>query len=876
MSSIGAMRTFPETMRFRGVWRNYQARLLEEMQAHLHNQRLHIVAAPGSGKTVFGLEVVRRLNQPTLVLTPTLTTRNQWAERLSELFLDAGETRQAWVSTNLRQPALLTVSTYQALHALCGENPQSLPAALAEAGFQTLVVDEAHHLRADWWRTLTFVAEALPGVKVVALTATPPYDVSPSEWRRYEEFCGPVDAEVSVPELVAQGDLCPHQDYVYFSLPTEKERTSLDQFRTGAQQFVERLRGNQDFALSLLDHPWMTDPEKQTEAILEDSEWLSGMAVYLNAVGAQIPSPVLRVLGIKIGQIPSLSLRWLEILLERCLYADTPWFLRHQQLLKGIRHELHQMGAISRRRVYLQNPPIRAELLTTSATKLKSIEEIVRMEWNSLGTGLRCVVLTDYIRKSEMPQPGVTTTVFEDMGAVPVFETLRTALPKDVLVAVLTGSLVIVPARCETRLREITGEGVVMIRTLPHDETYVTVEFGSEDNHRSVTLLTRIFQEGGIQVMIGTKSLLGEGWDAPAINTLILASFVGSYVTSNQMRGRSIRIDPRNPRKAANIWHLVCAEPGIFGPGEDFELLARRCRAFVGVSAVDASIGNGVARLGCGSPPFGAAQIPDLNAQTRKRALDREGLRERWRVALESGTSKEISHAVEAPEDAAPRTFVLRNTILALFLQAASVFGYVFSQTMRSGGNHNDTGPFTVVAVAAAVAALASLPYTARAIWRLVRHGSPEGSMAQVGRAVLESLGYAGALDRKSGDYAVLAERNGQGAVSCWIRGGTRSDHVAFVRAMREALRRVDNPRYLLARHALWRVIGEDYFAVPEVLARKKETALYFADRWKRYVGPVKLVYTRTPEGRAVLLRARMRSLAAAFDQPADSVMRWK
>ena len=34
-----------------------------------------------------------------------------------------------------------------------------------------------------------------------------------------------------------------------------------------------------------------------------------------------------------------------------------------------------------------------------------------------------------------------------------------------------------------------------------------------------------------------------------------------------------------------------------------------------------------------------------------------------------------------------------------------------------------------------------------------------------------------------------------------------------------------ENPRYLLARNQLWRVFREDYFAVPDVLARKKELA---------------------------------------------------
>jgi hypothetical protein len=34
---------------------------------------------------------------------------------------------------------------------------------------------------------------------------------------------------------------------------------------------------------------------------------------------------------------------------------------------------------------------------------------------------------------------------------------------------------------------------------------------------------------------MATKSLLGEGWDAPCINALMLAGFVGSFVLSNQM-----------------------------------------------------------------------------------------------------------------------------------------------------------------------------------------------------------------------------------------------------------------------------------------------------------------------------------------------------
>ena len=44
-----------------------------------------------------------------------------------------------------------------------------------------------------------------PGSKspiVIALTATPPYDVTQIEWNRYASICGEVDEEISAPELV--------------------------------------------------------------------------------------------------------------------------------------------------------------------------------------------------------------------------------------------------------------------------------------------------------------------------------------------------------------------------------------------------------------------------------------------------------------------------------------------------------------------------------------------------------------------------------------------------------------------------------------------------------------------------------------------------
>ena len=75
VESANKQQSLSDMMAFRKDWRAYQFRLLNHLDRYLDNKRLHLVAAPGSGKTVLGLEVIRRINKPTLVLAPTITIR---------------------------------------------------------------------------------------------------------------------------------------------------------------------------------------------------------------------------------------------------------------------------------------------------------------------------------------------------------------------------------------------------------------------------------------------------------------------------------------------------------------------------------------------------------------------------------------------------------------------------------------------------------------------------------------------------------------------------------------------------------------------------------------------------------------------------------
>ena len=77
-------------LQFKGQWRSYQERVLSNAEKYLSDHKLHLVAAPGSGKTTLGIELIRRLGAPCLILSPSITIRQQWLERITSGFLEPG------------------------------------------------------------------------------------------------------------------------------------------------------------------------------------------------------------------------------------------------------------------------------------------------------------------------------------------------------------------------------------------------------------------------------------------------------------------------------------------------------------------------------------------------------------------------------------------------------------------------------------------------------------------------------------------------------------------------------------------------------------------------------------------------------------------
>ncbi len=282
--------------------------------------------------------------------------------------------------------------------------------------------------------------------------------------------------------------------------------------------------------------------------------------------------------------------------------------------------------------------------LLHSASKLDSIVEIVQLEKQSQKKNLRMVILADYIYQDDLPKANEEAQPLIRLGVIPIFEKLRRQLDTSSKLGVLTGSVVIIPNETIHLLEEASLD--FSVKQLDHDPHYALISWKGSSRQKMVKVMTDIFSNGDIDVLIGTTALLGEGWNAPSVNTLILASYVGSFMLTNQMRGRAIRTENGNEEKVANIWHLVCVDRGISDGGYDFQSLTRRFDSLTGVDAEIAVIQSGIQRLRMLAPPFRQQDIHETNKLMKNRATNRSRLFAKWREAVAKGEKKRIEMGV--------------------------------------------------------------------------------------------------------------------------------------------------------------------------------------------------------------------------------------
>ena len=880
---------------FKGQWRQYQRRVLDKAESFMDDGKIHLVAAPGSGKTTLGIEFIQRFGNPTLILVPTVTIRQQWVDRIKQAFLSDANQAEQLISQDLKRPKMITVATYQALHSAMNQvvgdgliedtddtaqqehfNFQDfdIRKTFEDKDLGTLCLDECHHLRNEWWKSLEIFRKSFPKIKMISLTATPPYEGEPALWERYISMCGEIDEEITVPELVKEGTLCPHQDYVYFAFPTKEERTQLDQFEKQKLNFLTKLSTDINFSNTIQSSPALSN-QISDDDLLANPKYLSAILIFLWSKELPFPQRFQELLAAK--ALPTFTLEWFETLLNGIIFQVPNWFGFTEEAFIQLKSDLKANGLIERNQVKLIRNKKQDVLLNQSLGKLNAVRDIFKAEYQALGSNLRQLVLTDFIRKDFQVHLGDKNAQFTQLGVLSYFESIRREMIEQtwtVPVAVLTGSLVIIPTSAKEHLERLIPNSRLSYDVIGQlsQEDYLKVSI-SGSYHDLVTALTQLFQDGYIKVIIGTKSLLGEGWDAPCVNSLILASFVGSFMLSNQMRGRAIRVWPDNPNKTSNIWHLVSInlsprrwfeiqnaeekydetlELRLYGLSPDLDLLDRRMTQFLGLHYQEPTIESGIDRLDLNQLTFSQKGLEKLNQNAITLSQKRQELKDRWQEALPLNEEMEVANEVEVDKQFLPLAY-LNDWKKALLLFQALVVSFNIYDASKYviGGSLSN---FNLTILLLAVIALAI-------VWgRYAIYKSPYKRLEVFGEAIHQALLDAGQIETKESAPRVVRDSKQALYNAIYLKGASMKEKEIFAQAITEFFAPIENQRYILK--ASRKVVDQtEYFAVPSMFERRKDDATAFLERIQKSVGKYDLIYTRSAQGRPILLEARIKAL---------------
>lgn len=756
--------------------RDYQQSLLDRLHPD-DGSTLHLLAPPGSGKTLMGLELAVRNGRRALVLVPTTVIGAQWIHQARKLFTSpavgspsvTGSVGTHLPSTRPEQAAEaaeLTVLTYQslavvdsspawsdaarshwlaeltadgrsagsaeawlkrleaanpraynrglrtrattirrqvdeldddAIDAILGPGARARLDALVTAGVATIVLDECHHLKAHWAIVVHYLVRRLKRAglspTLIGLTATEPSGEDRSA-RRYRALLGDVDAEVPVPAVIRAGHLAPCRQLAWFTLPSPEETEFLAVAGEELHHRVSELLLSPDGIDYLLEV--VAPPISSTAP--GDGGGSGPLPRIAGADDDHVPAaarpyeedePVRRIVA-GFDADPLLAASAAALLRRIGSYRGTALSTRVVPLLPeldllDLDDELRLLGryahdrllAVPERRrdwestrellrgfgLYLTDSGIRAgrspvdTITAASRAKDTAVVDILRHELDSIGDRLRAVVVTDAAEHSA-PHRALDVLVPASRpgpagGAVRCMSTLLSDADLRSLHPVLLTSSRLSLASGDTSLLDRLRRSTGLALPATDDGWMLSVTGQGVGSAGLVLAVSELVAAGEVRLVVGTRGLLGEGWDCPAVNTLIDLTAATTSASTQQLRGRTMRLDPGWVDKVAHNWSVTCLLPSHprLRSDPDLKRLRRKAEHLWSLVRIDDPAS---ARVSASDEPCGAPVVETgldaMLSPVQRRLLERldDGAAPEDIDALNSATLAGLDRRIES------------------------------------------------------------------------------------------------------------------------------------------------------------------------------------------------------------------------------------
>ena len=756
--------------------RDYQQSLLDRLHPD-DGSTLHLLAPPGSGKTLMGLELAVRNGRRALVLVPTTVIGAQWIHQARKLFTSPAVGSPSVtdsVGTHLpsarpeqaAEAADLTVLTYQslavvdsspawsdaarshwlteltadgrsagsaeawlkrleadnpraynrglrarattirrqvdeldddAIDSILGPGARARLDALVTAGVATIVLDECHHLKAHWAIVVHYLVRRLKRAglspTLIGLTATEPSGEDRLA-RRYRALLGDVDAEVPVPAVIRAGHLAPCRQLAWFTLPSTEETTFL---ATAGEELHHRVGelllspDGIDYLLEVVAPPISSTAPgggsgsgplpriagaddhhvSATAKPPEEDELVRRIVAGFDAdpLLAASAAALLRKTGNYRGT--ALSTRVVPLLPELDL-LDLDDELR---LLGRYAHD-RLLAAPERRRdwestrellrgfgLYLTDSGIRAgrspvdTITAASRAKDTAVVDILRHELDSIGERLRAVVVTDAAEHSAPHRAldvlGPASRPGPAGGAARCMSTLLSDADLRSLHPVLLTSSRLSLASGDTSLLDRLRRSTGLALPATDDGWMLSVTGKGVGSAGLVLAVSELVTAGEVRLVVGTRGLLGEGWDCPAVNTLIDLTAATTSASTQQLRGRTMRLDPGWVDKVAHNWSVTCLLPSHprLRSNPDLNRLRRKAEHLWSLVRIDDPASAPVSASGePGDAPVVETGLDAMLPPVQRRLLDKldDGAAPEDIDALNSATLAGLDRQVES------------------------------------------------------------------------------------------------------------------------------------------------------------------------------------------------------------------------------------
>ena len=125
-------------------------------------------------------------------------------------------------------------------------------------------------------------------------------------------------------------------------------------------------------------------------------------------------------------------------------------------------------------------------------------------------------------------------------------------------------------------------------------------------------------------------------------------------------------------------------------------------------------------------------------------------------------------------------------------------------------------------------------------------------------------------------DRATLVVQGNDIFIAISLKEASRFEQNLFNEAINEMFSPIDNPRYLMILEKKGHLKYEQSYSCPSVLGKKKAMVDLFAVNLDGEVGKFKVIYTRSDEGRALILKCKKRSVLNENDRMIQKALKKK